>query len=53
MFESGHYPLRVKGPSGGAREGRSEAVGKDLSVESGCLKVQPKAGGKLDRKSVV
>ena len=42
LLERGHYPRRVRGPyaqSPGARNGPS--------VESGCLKLQPKAGGKL------
>ena len=41
-LERGHYPRRVRGPyalSPGTRNGPS--------VESGCLKLQPKAGGKL------
>ena len=41
-LERGHYPWRVRGPYA-----LSPGPWNGPSVESGCLKLQPKAGGKL------
>ena len=41
-LERGHYPRRVRGPYA-----LSPGPWNGPSVESGCLKLQPKAGGKL------